>query len=65
MTKETETPTETTLPPMFDARDRCDNCGAQAHVRAMLDTGTLLFCRHHGNAYRAGLIAAGAAMEED
>ena len=53
------------LPPMFNALDRCDSCGAQAHMRAVLDTGTLLFCGHHGNKYRAGLIAAGAAIEED
>ena len=28
--------------------DRCDRCGAQAYVRATLDSGfDLLFCAHH------------------
>ena len=62
----TEQAQETTqLPPLFNAHDRCDKCNAQAHMRAMLKTGSLLFCRHHGNEYRATLIAAGAAFEED
>lgn len=30
------------------AADRCDRCGAQAKVRAVLKNGDLLFCRHHG-----------------
>ena len=50
---------------LFNASERCDRCNAQAHMRAVLNTGTLLFCGHHGNKYRAGLIAAGAAIEED
>ncbi|WP_309079987.1 hypothetical protein [Zhihengliuella sp.] len=31
------------------ALDRCDRCGAQAYVRAILATsgGELLFCGHH------------------
>lgn len=30
------------------AADRCDRCGAQAYVRATLDSGfDLLFCAHH------------------
>ncbi|GAA3283680.1 hypothetical protein GCM10027060_04420 [Nesterenkonia halophila] len=31
------------------ALDRCDRCGAQAYVRAVLSSGTgaLLFCNHH------------------
>ena len=31
----------------FTALDRCDKCGAQAKVRAVLITGELLFCGHH------------------
>ncbi len=27
--------------------DRCDSCGAQAYVRATMESGTLLFCAHH------------------
>jgi hypothetical protein len=37
--------------PVFTALDRCDRCGAQAHVRAVMDHGDLLFCRHHGRAH--------------
>jgi hypothetical protein len=32
------------------AADRCDVCGAQAYVRAILQTGDLVFCAHHGAA---------------
>ena len=63
MTEEVKAP-EAALPPMFNAKDRCDKCNAQARMRAMLNGGTLLFCGHHGNEYRAALIAAGAALEE-
>jgi hypothetical protein len=40
----------TTAPaPLLTAADRCDRCGAQAYVRARLNTGgELLFCAHHG-----------------
>jgi len=33
----------------LNALDRCDRCGAQAYVRAVLETsgGELLFCGHH------------------
>jgi hypothetical protein len=31
------------------AADRCDRCGAQAYIRAVLANGSeLLFCGHHG-----------------
>ena len=39
-----------TLRPDHDltAQDRCDRCGAQAYLRAVLPGGgDLLFCRHH------------------
>ncbi|MCL1897819.1 MAG: hypothetical protein FWG16_03230 [Micrococcales bacterium] len=28
--------------------DRCDRCGAQAYIRAVMQSGDLLFCAHHG-----------------
>lgn len=31
----------------LSALDRCDSCGAQAYVRAMLGGSELLFCGHH------------------
>ena len=39
----------------LSANDRCDVCGAQAYMRAILDSGELLFCAHHGNANREKL----------
>lgn len=32
---------------LLTALDRCDRCGAQARVRAVLIAGELLFCGHH------------------
>ena len=34
--------------PALNAADRCDRCGAQAYVKAVLPGGgELLFCAHH------------------
>lgn len=44
--------------------DRCDRCGAQAFVRALLPSGELLFCGHHGRAY-ADALSGVAIMVED
>lgn len=42
------TPTTVETPGLTGA-DRCDRCGAQAYVRAVLNSGgELLFCGHHG-----------------
>lgn len=41
------------------AADRCDRCGAQAKVRAVLAAGDLLFCGHHSTQFQAGLAATG------
>jgi hypothetical protein len=38
------------------ASDRCDRCSAQAKMRATLKTGTLLFCRHHGQEHLPKLV---------
>ncbi len=35
--------------------DRCDSCGAQAYVRAMLGGSELLFCGHHAKQHEAKL----------
>lgn len=35
--------------------DRCDSCGAQAYVRAVLGGSELLFCGHHANKHEAKL----------
>lgn len=45
-TQETQVNTHQSL----TAADRCDVCGAQAFIRAVLVTGDLVFCAHHGKA---------------
>jgi len=44
--------TTTTASRELNALDRCDRCGAQAYVRAVLAStgGELLFCAHHARA---------------
>lgn len=38
------------------AVDRCDSCGAQAYIRAVLPGGSeLLFCGHHGRRHEPKL----------
>ena len=37
------------------ALDRCDRCGAAAHIRVTLLNGELLFCAHHAREYSASL----------
>ncbi|WP_030167121.1 DUF7455 domain-containing protein [Spirillospora albida] len=46
--------------------DRCDRCGAQAYVRAVLvGGGDLLFCAHHGRRYAEALRANGADIHDE
>ena len=52
------------VPHAFTALDRCDRCGAQAFVRAVLTTGDLLFCAHHGRKYNEVLTATALAVED-
>lgn len=33
------------------AADRCDKCGAAAHISVELTAGPLLFCAHHARKY--------------
>jgi hypothetical protein len=48
------------------AADRCDRCGAQAYVRAVLPGGgDLLFCAHHGRKYSDSLRATGADIQDE
>jgi len=37
--------------------DRCDRCGAAAYIMAVLTSGDLHFCAHHGRRYAAPLAA--------
>jgi hypothetical protein len=50
---------------MFSSLDRCDRCGAQARLRAVLQDGVLLFCGHHGKEYFADLAHLGAIIESE
>lgn len=43
------------------AMDRCDNCGAQAYVHVLFETGDLLFCNHHYTKNKDAI--AGIAIE--
>ena len=46
--------------------DRCDRCGAQAFVRAILPSGReLLFCGHHAKEYSVGLQTASASIQDE
>ena len=56
---------------MFDsvplnALDRCDRCGAQAYVRAvLLNGGELMFCAHHGKEYAEKLKVVAAKIIDE
>ena len=48
----------------LNALDRCDRCGAQAYVRAVLATGgELMFCAHHGKEYAEKLKVVAAKIQ--
>ncbi|MBW3639851.1 MAG: hypothetical protein KY451_08390 [Actinobacteria bacterium] len=47
------------------ALDRCDRCGAQAYVRAVLAAGELLFCAHHGREYGEKLSRDALLVEDN
>jgi hypothetical protein len=51
-------------PHAFTALDRCDRCGAQAFVRAVLPAGDLLFCAHHAREYGDALAAKAVVLED-
>lgn len=38
--------------------DRCDRCGAQAYLKAILGESELMFCGHHGPEAYLGLIVS-------
>ena len=48
------------------AVDRCDRCGAQAYVRATLDSGfDLLFCAHHFHENEARLREVAVRIQDE
>ena len=50
----------------LNALDRCDRCGAQAYVRAvLLSGGELMFCAHHGKEYAEKLKSVAATIIDE
>ena len=50
----------------LNAVDRCDRCGAQAYVRAvLLSGGELLFCGHHAKEYAEKLKVVAAKIIDE
>jgi hypothetical protein len=50
----------------LNALDRCDRCGAQAYVRAVMANGfELLFCGHHAKKYHEGLASAASQIVDE
>ena len=48
------------------AADRCDRCGAQAYVRAVLLSGSdLLFCAHHWHENEERLREVAACIHDE
>ena len=44
--------------------DRCDRCGAQAFYRAVLSSGDLLFCAHHGRKHAERLAEVAVEVQD-
>jgi ribosomal protein L37E len=44
--------------------DRCDRCGAQAYVIAILRTGDLMFCGHHARRYQEDLYSSAVHIHD-
>jgi hypothetical protein len=53
-----------TLKPRLTAADRCDVCGARAHLRAILRAGDLFFCAHHGRQHIFKLSEVALDMQD-
>lgn len=48
------------------AADRCDRCGAQAYLRAVLASGgELMFCAHHARKYADGLQQVAVEIHDE
>ena len=53
-------------PAELNAHDRCDRCGAQARIRAVLPGGgDLLFCGHHGRVHADALAKVALTVDGD
>lgn len=45
--------------------DRCDSCGAQAYVAAVVDGTELLYCGHHANRFESGLRKVASSFYDE
>ena len=53
-------------PAALTRSDRCDRCGAQAYVRAVLHSGgALQFCAHHARAVEDALRPQAALWQDE
>lgn len=51
---------------VLTAADRCDRCGAQAYVRAIMASGSeLLFCAHHWHENEDRLREIATAIQDE
>jgi hypothetical protein len=52
--------------PLVRLLDRCDRCGSQAYHRAThsVNGQELLFCNHHGVAFKAALISQNFDLDD-
>jgi hypothetical protein len=58
-----ETKWEEGQAPRFNAKDRCDKCGAQAYVKVGFTSGSsLLFCSHDANEQRPKMLSKGVVQ---
>lgn len=58
--------TPTIAPNRLAAADRCDRCGAQAYVRAMMESGfDLLLCAHHFRENETRLREVAVAIHDE
>ena len=50
----------------LNSLDRCDRCGAQAYVRAVMPNGfELLFCGHHAKKYQESLASKALRIQDE
>ncbi|WEG10446.1 hypothetical protein PU630_07860 [Microbacterium horticulturae] len=47
------------------AADRCDACGAQAYIAAVVNGSELLFCAHHGRKYEEKLRSVATSWHDE
>ncbi|MBX3067530.1 MAG: hypothetical protein IT191_03385 [Microbacteriaceae bacterium] len=67
MTQATTQPTATIEQPEFKLgiSDRCDSCGAQAYIRAVIGESELLFCAHHGRHHQEKLSKIATSWHDE